>query len=53
MALTYAGMFSRFFTPRCAGCCHARGITTGPGTPVNEVAEKRIKAERDDTTVET
>ncbi|MEV0231616.1 hypothetical protein [Nonomuraea sp. NPDC050786] len=47
LALTYAGMSSRFSMPRCAACCRALGIESGPGTPVNEAAEKRARGERE------
>jgi|GEM_PF-3421569 len=47
LPLTYAGMFSRFSMPRCARCCDTLAIPRGDGTPVNEVAERRAKAERE------
>ncbi|MEO3869355.1 hypothetical protein ABGB18_11035 [Nonomuraea sp. B12E4] len=47
LPLTYAGMVSRFSMPRCSACCEALGIPRGNGTPVNEAAEKRAKAERE------
>lgn len=45
LLLTYAGVFSRFSMPRCEACCRKLGIPPGPGTPVNEAAEKRLAAE--------
>jgi hypothetical protein len=46
LALTYAGLVSRFSMPRCAACCDAVGVPRGRGTPVNEASEKRVSAER-------
>ncbi|MDX3634304.1 hypothetical protein PV728_29385 [Streptomyces europaeiscabiei] len=34
------GMFSRLGRRRCTPCCHALGIPTGYGTPVNEASLK-------------
>lgn len=45
LGLTYAGLVSRFSMPRCAHCCKALGIPTGDGTPCNEKAEQRARAE--------
>lgn len=42
LSLTYPGLFSRFSLPRCVPCCRRLGIPIGPGTPVNEAAERRL-----------